>query len=516
MEDSKSDLFNSPIINEINKNIIKLPKDFKQETYISWIPNNSGYIRYNLIALSKNSKDRIKAYNKLKQPEDIITIDFDNDLEDDIPPIFSINRIVQNNYILKNRLKKHEFGNKKSILKPIFLNFIKLVDDISSTNPTSIKTDEINQNEKSGYIGKAFLCFFTPNDYSYIKKDETISTLKRYNKSHDNVIQIEDTINRLKKFFNESSTTRTNCSISSYISPVYSVSIDYKIEKEGKITLENINIYFYPKKNIDVDITSIYKKQEFLAQQFYTQIKKIIHGDTHHHYKTDTILKVIESNKFKEEIIIEQFITYIKTLEKVEQNRVKLPCSDNIPSFLHDAEGVKSYADMYKYLYCVDNNDKGKPESKYIIESMKTFKNRQADIKNFRKKVNQNFIDFMKASIPLLILFVSFHTLLFTKFYDNEPIREYTTFLENSISFILRYQEILIVLTSLFILLLFLPFFKWCFICKKILHKDYRPKDKYMINLIDKERKRFFFLLYFIPATMLMGFSVYTFYLKIS
>ncbi|MCG3651966.1 hypothetical protein L5F32_06740 [Aliarcobacter butzleri] len=504
----------SPIIDEINKNIIELPKDFEQKKYISWIPNNSGYIRYNLIALSKNSKHRIKAYNKLKQPEDIVTIDFDNDLEDDIPPIFSIDRVRENNHPLKNKLRKHEFGNKKAILKPIFLNFIKLVDDISSDTFTSIKTDEINQYENSGYVGKAFFCFFTPNDYSYIKKDEDISILKKYNKSHNNVIQIENTVNNLKKFFNESTSTISNCNTSSYISPVYSVSIDYKIEKKGKITLENISIYFYPEKNIDVDITSIYKKEEFLAQQFYTQIKKIIHGDTHHHYKTDTILKVVESNKFKKEIIIEQFITYIKTLEKVEQNRVKLPCSDNIPSFLHDAEGVKSYADMYKYLYCGDKTE-DIPESKYIIESMKTFKNREAEIKNFRKKVNQNFIDFMKASIPLLILFVSFHTLLFTKFSENETIKKYITLLENSISFLLHYKEVLIVLTSLFILLLFLPFFKWCFICKKILHKDYRPKDKYMINLIDKERKRFFFLLYFVPATLLITFSIYFFYLKI-
>lgn len=514
MEDLKKKLFNSSMINAINERHINLPKNFEQKEYISWIPNNSGHIRYNLIGLSKNSKHRIKAYDKLKQPEDIITLDFDNDLEDDIPPIFTITKknSEKNDSLLEKKLRKHEFGREKSILKPVFLNFIKLVDDISIDNPTPIKADEINNYSNSGYIGKAFFCFFTPNDYVCIKKDETIITLKKYNEGH-NIISIEKIIDNLKKFFNGSS-TRNNCNVSSPILPVYSISIDYKVEKKGKITLGNTSIYYSPEKNIDVDISSICKKEQLLAQQFYTQIKKIIHGDTHHHYKTDTILKVIESTKFKEQIIIEQFITYIKTLEKVEQNRKKLPCSENIPSFLHDAEGVKSYVDMYTYLYC--NEKEYQPNSKYIIDSMKTFQNRASSIQNYRKNINSNFIDFIKASIPLLILIVSFHTLIFTKFETNPNVKSYLSFLKNIILFMISHQEILLILSFLFILLLFLPFFKWCFICKKILHKDYRPKDKYMINLINKERRIFFFLLNFVPAIILLGISIYLFYLKIT
>ena len=80
-------------------------------------------------------------------------------------------------------------------------------------------------------------------------------------------------------------------------------------------------------------------------QQLFTLIKMDIHGDSHHHYKSDTILKIVPIDEFnKETTILNQITHFIKILDKVEQKRKTLPCSNLIPSFKFDAEGVNCYA----------------------------------------------------------------------------------------------------------------------------------------------------------------------------
>lgn len=480
--------FDNQLIKKIDSNKINTYTE-DDEKYKSWIPNNSGYIRPNLIGLSQNKETRFRVnHNNDSDTFDITVVNYNLDLKDDLPNYINITKVfIKRLYGRLNKTDKiiktiKEYGYFKNDDEQIFINNIQLVDDINNSSPNLLTKEnlikKVNTNSASnvGYIGKAYLCSLTPTDFKQLLTLNEVSQFKILNSKVElNQDDIDDNFNKFSNYFsNENSNF------------IYAFSITYKIELKGIITLSDLKVIINEGKEIKVihNLDNFDRKIEVI-QQLLTLIKMDIHGDSHHHYKSDTILKIVPEADFDDKTtILNQITHFVKILDKVEQKRKTLPCSHLIPSFKFDSEGVNCYANVYKKLYVTNNNEASFEDD--ILKSIKTINDRNEESIRLKNKTKNAHFDFFKSLVPFAILTVGFFSLLFNK--------EFTDLTQNSknivlfksnilmcISFILEYKLIV-----LFILIgiILLPHIKIHFCFKRYLFKDARPRDMTAVKLL--------------------------------
>ena len=477
--------FDNPLVSKIDLNTICLKNSNK---YKSWIPNNSGYIRPNLIGLSQSKDTRFRVnHGNDRDTFNITVINYSLDLKDDLPSYIDTAKNVCKrcfgNLINNDKIKKiiKEYGYLKNDDEPIFINNIKLVDNIESDKPKLLdKKDLLTSNYPSaGYIGKAYLCSLTPNDFKKFLKFNEVSKLKKLNsKITLNQNDIDNNFNELSNYFSNENSNFT-----------YAFSVDYKIELKGLITLSDLKIVKNIKKEINLSNSfDIEDEQVEVMQQLFTLIKMDIHGDSHHHYKSDTILKIVPEADFNQETtILNQITHFIKILDKVEQKRKTLPCSNLIPSFKFDAEGVNCYANVYKKLY-LEKTEKDKITTfeDDILKSIKTLNDRNEESIKLINKAKSAYFDFLKSLVPFAILIVGFLSLVFNKNFsnfhpENYNILSFQDTIFNTVSCILEYK---IFATFILILIFLFQSFKIKFCYKRYLFKDARPRDMSAVKLL--------------------------------
>jgi hypothetical protein len=480
--------FDNQLIKKIDSNKIDTyTKD--DEKYKSWIPNNSGYIRPNLIGLSQNKETRFRVnHDNDSDTFNITVVNYNLDLKDDLPNYISITKIFIKRLCgrLKNTNKIvktiKEYGYFKNDDEQIFINNIQLVEDINNSSPNLLTKEnlikKINTNNASniGYIGKAYLCSLTPRDFKQLLTLDEVYQFKILNSRVElNQKDIDDNFNKFSNYFSNKNSNF-----------IYAFSINYKIELKGIITLYDLKIIINEGKEIKVihNLDNFDRKIEVI-QQLLTLIKMDIHGDSHHHYKSDTILKIVPEIDFNNETtILNQITHFVKILDKVEQKRKTLPCNQLIPSFKFDSEGVNCYANVYKKLYVTNNNNPSFEDD--ILKSIKTINDRNEESIRLKNKTKNAHFDFFKSLVPFAILTVGFFSLLFNKDFtelikDFENIVLFKSNILVCINFILEYKLIV-----LFILIgiILLPHIKIYFCFKRYLFKDARPRDMTAVKLL--------------------------------
>ena len=478
--------FDNPLVSKIDSNEIE---DKNKSKYKSWIPNNSGYIRPNLIGLSQSKDTRFRVnHGNDKNTFNITVINYSLDLKDDLPSYIDTLKNVYKRCVgnLTNNAKTKkiikEYGYLKNDDEQIFINNIKLVDNIKNETPNLLdKKHLLTDNYKdAGYIGKAYLCSLTPNDFKKFLKFNEVSKLKKLNSKI--TLDQDDIDNNFKEFSNYFSKNNSNF--------IYAFSVEYKIELKGLITLSNLKIVKNIKKEINL-INSFNQEDEQVEvmQQLFTLIKMDIHGDSHHHYKSDTILKIVPIDEFnKETTILNQITHFIKILDKVEQKRKTLPCSNLIPSFKFDAEGVNCYANVYKKLY-LEKTEKDKITTfeDDILKSIKTLNDRNEESIKLVNKAKSAYFDFLKSLVPFAILIVGFLSLLFNQNFSNLKsendimLTRFKDTIFSIVSFILEHN--IFALAILIFIFLFQSIkIKFCY--KRYLFKDARPRDMSAVKLL--------------------------------
>ena len=131
--------FDNPLVSKIDSNEIE---DKNKSKYKSWIPNNSGYIRPNLIGLSQSKDTRFRVnHGNDKNTFNITVINYSLDLKDDLPSYIDTLKNVYKRCVgnLTNNAKTKkiikEYGYLKNDDEQIFINNIKLVDNIKNETP---------------------------------------------------------------------------------------------------------------------------------------------------------------------------------------------------------------------------------------------------------------------------------------------------------------------------------------------------------------------------------------------
>lgn len=59
------------------------------------------------------------------------------------------------------------------------------------------------------------------------------------------------------------------------------------------------------------------------------------------------ILKVYNAMNSDLSIPLKQMVEHMKGLEKIEKNRYKIKCKEYVPSYVHEADGILAYVEMY-------------------------------------------------------------------------------------------------------------------------------------------------------------------------
>ena len=457
---------------KLQNNYIQIENFSDIPKYKCWIPNNSGFVRPNLIGLTNKNTNRLRLKSKVNDSSyDLITIDNKLDLRDNLSNI----------KFNKTNIQKKEYEYDYNDCE-IFINSIRTVKNINNgyVADNCISYDEYkNSNDSNvGFVGKAYLYMLTPKDHKNFEN----TFLNKTKLNNQQIIPDDKTnaniLNDISEWFGLNDKDNFN----------YGFSIEYTIEKKGHIVLENFKIHKCHEKDMEVDITDIFDEygQRYLIQQLYTQIKRIIHGDNHHHYKADTILTVVKENDFKKEQISEQMLLYLKTLDKVEQKRETLPLDKYIPSFSYDCDGIKCYLDVYSLLYMKADNKKNIDIelATIITRSLKIYNDRNKKAKELKENFGKKYVDFFKSLIPLFILIFGISTFIVTSGAKFEKLSNL-----GSASFAIASTVDFIVSKSLWLsvcalLIIFYPYIYTNYIFKIFLFKDSRPRDMQTVKLI--------------------------------
>jgi hypothetical protein len=456
----------------------------KQPVYISWIPNNGGFLNWSRIGVATKGRFLISTSSATKEGEKI-------------PPITVIDMDVDtNDYIPSPIAELAQKTTGSEFLKPVFITEIYFRQKCSNSEELCDVNSGQGHLVKDGvYEAKAKLLYFPKKVYEKIKKTSgSVDSLTALLKDDNN-------------------------------QPFYAFEVNYKVESKGKILLSNLRIKTKFGNSLDIESFSSKEGYKGFMQLMYGLIKRTFHGDNHHHHKDDVILKVYadSNSEFSSLIPLVSMIEHLKGLEKIEKNRNHMLCQQFVPNYTHEADGIVAYATMY-----YENYIKGKQQvisdgERYlkailsIHKSLKSIVDRNNELFELtvnHKRSGRNL--FMETPTYLLLIAV-ISLLLGTEGFrhisnDNEIINYSIVYM----SILLSQVSSFVFITSLFILLIYRKTLILCY-CKNVeLHKDYRPKDKYFAYVLSNRSRfvKFYHFIFYVILFILISsvFSI-TFYI---
>ena len=468
----------------------------KKNLFNGWVPNNSGLLRWERIGIGdvdgRISFNYSSCVNEDNNHKTIEILDTDIGIQDDIPGVFdSIKdyyRVFMKDpkYAIKY-FKKNGFSIRA---EPIFYSSIDFKNLQDNTN---VKIGEGHKQVYGGYEGVASLCFYTKKKYNAICNDSLIKELKEYQKNIARSVDCKELDDFKKRADNLLKNNQ----------PLYAYEVKYKVESKGRITIQPLNVLINPEgPGIDIQPLLTHEGYKHIIQLLFGLIKKVYHGDNHHHRKDDVILQVHETNA-SPLIILDQMASHIKGLEKIESKREKIPCNDFVPSYWHDAKGIQGYAKMYYKNYL--DNEKHRVEGNRLLcaidvltTSMETSFKRHIELKNANESHRFSLEIFKNPSIWILL--ISFSSLMFTVNKNSESTDIKHDIAHNYVS---NFSCIINELSFSFIATILLIVFaysmrKWIkkIYCKsRMLHTDNRPKDKEAVKQFNGKTKTIIILI---------------------
>ncbi|MCT7486231.1 hypothetical protein N5T98_04205 [Aliarcobacter cryaerophilus] len=451
-------------LREILRDYDSFEKKFNEipfQKYQAWIPNNAGILNWVRIGTEYEAKQRY-----LFKKGTFKEFSFENNKHHVIQPI----EIMDTDVGIDDSLLK----NKS--LYPIFLSeiYFKNEKDGKLVDVTSGSGHLVNNGK---YIGESVLAFFEKETYLKLKN---LNINKKLAKCYSSLNKDEyDEIYKTIELFFENN------------KPAHTYRVKYEVEAKGKIELDCISIEI--RKDTKFEIEHIISKEGYksISQLMYGQIKKVFHGDSHHNHKDDVILKVYDFSEKDITIPIKQMVEHMKGLEKIEKHRHRMNCKDFIPSYVHEADGILAYIEMYYENYVNKSAYQNEGErylksARTVHKSLKAIVDRNSEINdltvNYKKKGRNILTEF-----PAYLLVFAFIAFLFQNDKLNLHDNTVLNYLKHIFKFFLEDTTFFVffIVTWLIILMkncLSVNLCKWIY-----LHKDYRPKDKfYAYSMNDK------------------------------
>lgn len=383
-------LKNITYIKNFYKNYITKTVFHSDKEYTSWIPTNLGNINFDLIAREYRIDEKTSVCLKNKSSLELLFADFKPHLTDLMS--LKTSRLIKKNSITSPLEQQHN---------PIV--FISLSFDKS----------------RKLYSGKCYLYFVTNKDYSSLVK-ELHSFYKNLYIQREQSHALENDL-ELHKIFFESLFKKLTWSPSSKKyrkQPPSYHNCDFVMEINGKITIKNIetaaitfdeNKYAEMASNNDkniiskidlsceslTDLTDVYHNNlTYIAQSLYTVIKRLIHGDNHHHHKLDTIIPVAET-PFDPEMIFNSMASRLKEIEvTIREGNTLSAQSDALK-----AKGLKSYISTFVCLFLKCKESSLMCPILSVEESISATAKRQKPIQTCKEKVYEN----IKSTIPWIL-----------------------------------------------------------------------------------------------------------------
>jgi hypothetical protein len=456
----------------------------KQPVYVSWIPNNGGFLNWSRIGVATKGRFSISNSSVTKEGEKI-------------PPMTVIDMDVDtNDYIASPIAKLTQKATESNFLKPVFITEIHFKQKCSNSEELcDVTSGQGHLVEDGVYEAKAKMLYFPIKVYEEIKKTSG---------SVDSLTTLFENVKN---------------------QPFYASEVNYMVESKGKILLRDLRIRSKCGNSLDIESYTSQEGYKGFMQLMYGLIKRTFHGDNHHHHKDDVILKVYADSNSKSSSLIPlvSMIEHLKGLEKIEKNRNHMLCQQFIPNYTHEADGIVAYATMYFENYIRGNQQVESDGERYlkailsIHKSLKSIVDRNNEVFELtvnHKRSGRNL--FMETPTYLLLIAV-ISLLLGTEgfkhiSYDNEIINCSIVY----ISIILSQVSSFVFITSLFILLIYRKTLILCY-CKNVeLHKDYRPKDKYFAYVLSNRSrfvKFYHFIIYIILFILIFSVFSMTFYI---
>lgn len=192
--------------------------------------------------------------------------------------------------------------------------------------------------------------------------------------------------------------------------------VNFSISSNGKVafTLKQIN------NIVKIDYQSMLSE---IKQIFYVVLKSIVHGDSHHHQKIDTAIKITE-NSFDTEKILDDMLLYLKTIEKnikhmkTESIRLK----QNV--LIEEVQGYISYIKTFVVIF--EQKGLSKLEKKLkIAQNIK--ESLQATINKREKKYNSKE-HFKTILLTIAALFIATNILINSFYNDKEELATYVAY----------------------------------------------------------------------------------------
>lgn len=485
------------LVDAISHNLVLIDKDLSQEIkikevieassyqsfkesvqkipfikYQAWIPNNGGLLSWSRIGVEYEAKKRYSFKPNLFTKDDQA-----------IAPIEVVDTDIDINDVVS-------FLDIDKSLKPIFITKVefKEVEEKTTKGSTELTKAVINGQghlvENGIYECKSILAFYSKEIYK-----------KLINK------EIEKKLKNMYSVLNKNEYIKCYEDLKNFLvcnNACHAFSISYKIESKGKISLDPISILFNSENNLIIESICSQEGYKQLVQLLYGQIKKVFHGDSHHHHKDDVILKVY-SEEYKNPLIpLKQMVEHMKGLEKIEKNRHKIECNEFIPSYVHEADGIVAYAEMYYENYIAslsDENIKKEGErflkaSKSIHKSLKSVVDRNNDAFDLTKSFKKKGRNIATETSTYIFLFALLAFILKGNTTIDPSQSDILSYVIIGIGFIMEVTFLLVMVVSLIFIFIYKNKFDLC-ICKIFyLHRDLRPKDKYYAHYLNKNSKR--------------------------
>jgi hypothetical protein len=176
-----------------------------------------------------------------------------------------------------------------------------------------------------------------------------------------------------------------------------SFKVDFTIEQNGKAKFTLTDVEIDNKEKISYD--NIIQE---LKQVFYIVIKTIIHGDSHHHQKIDTAIKISDKN-FDEEYILDTMLQHIKNIERNVKITNSCPSQLKQSIAIDEINGYIAYMKTFVNIFEKDN-EKELEKKVQIAQNIKT--SLEATVKKREKKQNE-FDKFKTVLLTIFALFIA-------------------------------------------------------------------------------------------------------------
>lgn len=358
--------------------------------YHSWIPTNLGNISFDLIAREYRLDEETSMCYKNRSEDKLCFIDFK-------PHLTDLMSLKTNRLIYKN--------SKTDPLE-------------KQNNPIVYINLEFHKNTNT-YSGQCYIYFVSSTHYTKLIKElhntyTTMYKIRQSNHSYNADLDVQKKY--LRTFFNkltwgESKTYRNK--------PLTYHSCDFSMKGNGKITLRSAKISaitFNEEKfqQSATDIDQIIQKDiinlscvslsdiqtlfntdmHYIVQSLYTVIKRLIHGDNHHHHKLDTIIPVLEGS-FNPKSIYHSMANRLKEIEVTIREGNTHTAQDDASK----AKGLKSYISTFICLFLKNEKDALLCPIQSVEESIVATSQRHKQ----RKKCKEIIIDHIKATVPWIL-----------------------------------------------------------------------------------------------------------------